>query len=141
MTLAGIWRAIIFSKIVMNRSVSLPQRTIKPRPICGECQFLANEADNFLAQCVARARPCFRTAKMLYTKLQRRKPKVVDAGFDQSIDSLFQETEKCKFVAGNRTISDIHKRKRNRWGCGQEDQANHLTAVRLPRVAHGALTM
>src|SRR6476660_849145 len=109
MTFAGIWRAIIFSKIVMNRSVSLAQRTIKPRPIGGERQFFANETDNFFAQCIACARPCFRTAEMLYTKLQRRKPKVVGAGFDQSVDSLFQKTEKRKLVARTGTISDLHQ--------------------------------
>ena len=107
MILAGIWRAIIFSKIVMSPSVSLAQRTIKPRPIGSERQFFANEADDFLAQCVAGARPCFRAAEMLHTKLQRRKPKVVSAGFDQGVDSLFQQTEKRKLVARAGTISNI----------------------------------
>jgi hypothetical protein len=60
-----------FSKIVMSASVSSAQRTIKPRPIGCECQFFSNEADNFLAQCVAGTRPCFRAAEMLHTKLQR----------------------------------------------------------------------
>src|SRR5438094_5589623 len=99
MILAGIWRAMIFSKIVINRSVSLAQRTIKPRPIGSEGQFFADEADNFLAQRVTGARPCFRASEMLHTKLQRRKPKVVSAGFDQGIDSLFQQAEKCELVA------------------------------------------
>src|SRR4026207_741121 len=106
MIFAGIWRAIIFSKIVMSRSVSLAQRTIKPRPIGSQRQFFANEADNFLAQCVAGARPRFRAAELLHTKLQRRKPKVVSAGFDQGVDSFFQETEKRKLVARTGTISD-----------------------------------
>src|SRR4051794_9877570 len=109
MTLAGIWRAIIFSKMVMNRSVSLAQRTIKPRPIGGEGQFFANEAHNFLAQCIAGACPCFRATEMLHTKLQRRKPKVVSAGCDQGVDSLFQQTEKRELVSHAGTISDIRQ--------------------------------
>src|SRR6476469_8171656 len=136
MTLAGIWRAIIFSKIVMNPSVSLAQRTIKPRPIGSEGQFFANETDNFLAQCVAGACPCFRAAEMLHTKLQGRKPKVISAGFDQSVDSLFQQTEKRKLVARTGTISDIHQRNRNRWWCGRKVPANFLVADRLLHVAH-----
>src|SRR6516164_2764857 len=108
MILAGIWRAIIFSKIVMNPSVSLAQRTIKPRPVGSERQFFANEADNFLSQCVAGTGPCFRAAEMLHTKLQRRKSKVVCAGFDQGVESLFQQTEERKLVARTGTISDIH---------------------------------
>src|SRR5512132_4677221 len=99
MIFAGICRAIILSKIVMNRSVSLAQRTIKPRPIGSEGEFFANEADNFLAQRVTCARPCFRASEMLHTKLQRRKPKVVSAGFDQSVYSLFQQTEKRELVS------------------------------------------
>src|SRR4030095_9207346 len=88
-------------------SVSSAQRTIKPRSIGSQRQFFANEADNFLAQCVAGARPCFGAAEMLYTKLQRRKPKVLSAGFDQRVDSLFQQTEKRKLIPGTGTKSDI----------------------------------
>src|SRR3954452_19333607 len=90
MILAGIWRPIIFSKIVISTSVSLAQRTIKPCPIRSERQLFADETDNFLAQCVAGTRPCFRAAQMLHTKLQRRKAKVVSASFDQRVNSLFQ---------------------------------------------------
>src|SRR5215216_4327379 len=118
MILAGIWRAMIFSKIVMSPSVSLAQRTIKPRPIGSERQFFANEAHNFLAQCVAGARPRFRAAEMLHTKLQRRKAKVVSAGFDHGFDWFFQQTEKRKLVARTGTISDIHQRNRNGRRCG-----------------------
>src|SRR4030095_12696912 len=71
-------------------AVSPAQRTIKPRSIGSERQFFANEADNFLAQRVAGARPCFRSAEMLHTKMPRRKPEVVGAGFSQSVDSFFQ---------------------------------------------------
>src|SRR6478672_7651253 len=131
MILAGIWRAIIFSKIVMSPSVSLAQRTIKPRPLSSERQFFANEADNFLAQCVAGSRPCFRAAEMLHTKLQRRKAKVISTGFDQGVNSFFQQTEKRKLVARTGTISDIHQRNRNRRGCGRKVPTNLLVADRL----------
>src|SRR5215471_8896014 len=99
---------MIFSKIVMSPSVSSAQRTIKPCPISGERQLLADKTDNLLAQCVARARPCFRATEMLHTKLQRRKPKVVSTGFDQCVDSPFQQTEKRELVARTGTISNIH---------------------------------
>src|SRR5438094_6970243 len=117
MIFAGICRAMIFSKIVMSPSVSLAQRTIKPPPISRERQFFADEADNFLAQCVAGARPCFRAAEMLHTKLQRRKPEIVSTGFDQGVDSLFQQTEKRELVSRTGTISDIHQRNRNGRRC------------------------
>src|SRR5882757_10850735 len=136
MILAGIWRAITFSKTVMSPSVSLAQRTIKPCPISSERQFFANETDNFLAQCVAGSRPCFRAAEMLHTKLQRRKPKVVSAGFDQGVDSLFQQTEKRELVSRTGTISDIHQRNRNRRRSGRKVPANLLVADRLQHVAH-----
>src|SRR5438034_10861869 len=131
MIFAGIWRAMIFSKIVISRSVSLAQRTIKPRAIGSERQFFANEADNFLAQCVAGACPCFRAAEMLHTKLQRRKPKIVSTGFDQGVDSLFQQTEKRELVSRTGTISDIHQRNRNRRRSGRKVPANLLVADRL----------
>src|SRR5262249_22884071 len=110
MILAGIWRAMIISKIVMSRSVSLAQRTIKPGPIGGEEQSFADEADNFLTQRVAGARPCFGAAEMLHTKLQRRKLKIVSTGFDQGVDSLFQQTEKRQLVACAGTMRDVHQR-------------------------------
>src|SRR5260370_21403485 len=135
MILAGICHAISLSKIVMSRSVSLAQRTIKPRPIGSERQFVANEADDFLAQSVARACPCFRAAEMLHTKLQRRKSKIVSAGFDQGVDSLFQQTEKRKLVAGTGAISDIHQRNRNWRRCWRKVPANLLVADRRHHVA------
>src|SRR5215475_13263712 len=137
MTFAGIWRAMIFSKIVMGASVSSAQRTIKPRSIGSECQFFANEADNFLAQCVAGARPCFRAAEMLHTKLQGRKPKVVGAGFDQCVDSLFQQTEKRELVASTGTTGDIHQRNRNGRRRRRKVSANLFVADRLQHVADG----
>src|SRR5262249_14928684 len=107
MILAWIWRAMIFSKIVMSPSVSLAQRTIKPRPIGGERQSLADKTDNFLAQCVAGARPCFGAAEMLHTKLQRRKPKILCTGVNQCADSLFQQTKKRQLVTRAGTISNL----------------------------------
>src|SRR6516225_5418637 len=136
MILAGIWRAMIFSKIVMSPSVSLAQRTIKPRTIGDERQFFANEADNFLAQRVAGASPRFRAAEMLHTQLQGRKSKVVSARFDQGINSLFQQTEKRKLVARTSTISDIHQRNRNGRRPGRKVPANFLVADGLQHVAH-----
>src|SRR5205814_6034479 len=122
---------MIFSKIVIRPSVSLPQRTIKPRPTGSERQFFANETDDFLAQCVASARPCFRAAEMLHTKLQRRKLKVVSAGFNQGVNSLFQQTEKRKLVPRTGTVSDIHQRNRNGRRCGRKVPTNLLVSDRL----------
>src|SRR5262249_33629705 len=136
MILAGIWRAMIFSKIVMSRSVSLAQRTIKPHPIGSEDQFFADEADNFLTQRVTSARPCFRSAEMLHTKLQGRKLKIVSAGFDQGVDSLFQQTEKRQLVACAGTMRDIHQRNRNGRGRRCKMPTNLLIADRFQHVAH-----
>src|SRR5437016_4217807 len=96
--------------VARNQKQFAEQRSVR---IGSEGQFLANEADNFLTQRVTGARPCFRASEMLHTKLQRRKPKIVSASLDQSVDSLFQQTEKRKLVARTGTISDIHQRNRN----------------------------
>src|SRR6187551_774715 len=122
---------MIFWKIVMSPSVSLAQRTIKPCSIASQRQFFANEADNFLPQCVAGTRPCFRAAEMLHTKLQRRKAKVVGAGCDQGVDALFQQTKKCKLVASTGTISNLQQRDGNRRRCGRKVPTNLLVTNRL----------
>src|SRR5262245_3386709 len=122
---------MIFSKIVMRPSVSLAQRTIKPCPISSGGQLFANKTNNFFAQCIAGASPCFRAAEMLHTKLQRRKSEVVSACFDQCVDSPFQQTEECKLIARTGTISDIHQRNRNGRRRRSKVPANFLVTDRL----------
>src|SRR5213594_3105451 len=123
MIFAGICRAIIFSKIVMasylypqprppkafasrrrgrERRIldepALAQGTIKQRytPITGE--FFAHKADNFLAQRVAGACPCFHAAKMFYARLDRAKLQIVHAGFNKRVNPLFQKIKKRELV-------------------------------------------
>lgn len=45
---------------------------------------------------------------MFYAQLQRRKAKVVGAGFNQGVDPFFQETKKRKLITSTGTISNIH---------------------------------
>src|ERR1051326_808513 len=73
---------------------------------------------------------------MLYTRLQRRKPKIVSARFDQCVNSLFQKAKKRKLVARAGTTCDIQKRNRNRRRCWRKMAANLLVADRGQYVAH-----
>src|SRR5215510_5957099 len=114
MIFAGICRAMIFSKMVIADRVSLAERTIKPRPVRGEGQSFADEADDFLAQRIAGARPRFDAAKPFHTRLERTELKIVGADFDQAADSLFQKIKKRELVTGASVVRDVQQRDGNR---------------------------
>src|SRR5437773_5005307 len=116
MIFAGICRAMIFSKMVIADRVSLAERTIKPRLVRGETQSFAHEADDFLAQRIAGARPRFDAAKPFHTSLERTQLKIIGADFDQAVDSLFQKIKKRQFITCASVLRDVQQRDGNgRW--------------------------
>src|SRR5436309_10604666 len=136
MIVAGICRSMIFSTMVIADRVSLAERTIKPRPVRGETQSFAHEADDFLAQRIAGARPRFDASKLFHTRLERTKLNIIGTGSDQAADSLFQKIKKREFIPCAGMVRDVQQRYGNGRRRGRKMRHNLLITDCSQDVTH-----
>src|SRR6266446_9773609 len=68
-------------------------RTVEPPNSGCRYYFFAHEADNFLAQGIAGARPHFQPAQVFHARLQRAELQIVRAGFIQCFDRFSKRSK------------------------------------------------
>src|SRR5215470_4552271 len=114
----------------------LAQRTIETCNARRRGYFFAHEANNFHTQGIARTGPGFHAAKVFHARLKRAELKVVDASFDQCVDSFLQEIEEGELVSCAGLMSDIQQRDGNRRRRRRKMRNNLLIADYSQDISH-----